>query len=178
MSIKWEPRKHSCKGQAFASDFVLSSVIFIILLAASIELWDMTSSKYPAQGLNDFMQKQAFSITDALIKTEGYPKNWTNETVKLIGVSEETSHVLNKSRLLDMKNINYPAMKNIWGLSGYNAYLNFTNSSGSTISLDGVLLEYGQPPSNQKDLMPMKRLVLINDSGNLIRSTMTFIIWR
>lgn len=171
-------RKHSGKGQAFTSDFVLSSMLFIILLVASAELWKMAESKYSNSGSSEFMQKRIFSISDALIKTEGYPINWTNETIKLIGVSEETPGVLNKSRLFQMKNISYPNMKSIWGISDYEIRLNFTNSSGSTITLGGEALEYGLAPSNKKDLVPIKRLVLINDSGNLIRSVMTMMIWR
>lgn len=177
MSTNNNSVKH-LKGQAFASDFVISAVFFIVLLVASAELWKTAESKYSKDDSSGLMQKRIFSISDTLIKTEGYPANWTNATVWLIGVSEETPGVLNKSRLLQMKNISYLRMKSIWGISDYEAYLNFTNSSGSTIALDGVALEYGQAPSSKKYLVPIKRLVLINDSGNLIRSVMTMMIWR
>ncbi|VVB59961.1 Uncharacterised protein [uncultured archaeon] len=166
------------KGQAFASDFVISAVLFIIILAISIEMWTATGLKYSKSESSDFMQKKAFSITDTLIKTQGYPLDWTRNSAKVIGVSGETPQVLNKSKLIEMKYISDSDLKNTWGISGYNVYMKFTNSSGNIISLDGTALEYGIVPFQQKDLVPLKRLVLINDSGNLIRSVLTFLIWR
>ncbi len=166
------------KGQAFASDFLMGTLLFIIILFAAVELWGITSSKYARIDSGNFMQQKAFSITDALIKTEGYPKDWTNGTVEMLGIAENMPNVLNKSKLLEMKNISHAKLKNIWGLSDYNVHLNFTNSSGNTVVLGGIMLEYGLMPQNKKDLIPMKRIVLINDSGNLTRSVLTFIIWR
>lgn len=171
-------RRFLRKGQAFASDFLISAVLFIAILIASMELWNITALKYSNTDSSEFMQKKAFSITDTLIKTEGYPKNWTYATVKLIGISEGTPQILNKSKLLEMKNIGYSDLKSIWGVGDYDVHLNFTNISGNTVVLDSVALEYGQAPLGQKDLLPLKRLVIINDSGNLIRSVLTFIIWR
>lgn len=168
----------SKKGQVFGSDFIMSAVLFIIILLASIELWNIVAAKYSGNGPNELMQKKAYSITDALIKTEGFPKNWTNETVKIIGISEETPQIIDRTKLSSMRYISYPNMKLLWGISDYNSYIAFMNSTGDTMALDGILLEYGQKPVNQKDLVPLKRLVLINDSGTLKRSVMTFIIWR
>lgn len=179
MSIKGVVKGKSLKkSQVFGSDFIMSAALFLIILFASVELWNMTAAKYSNHGSNELMQKKAFSITDTLIKTEGFPKNWNNETVKIIGVSEKTPQVLDRIKLLDMKNISYSNMKKLWGVSDFNVHITFMNSTGETISINGVSLEYGQKPSNQKDLVPLKRLVLINDSGTLIRSVMTFIIWR
>jgi len=166
------------KGQVFGSDFILSAVLFLILLFASVELWNLTAAKYSNEGSNELMQKKAYSITDALIKTEGFPENWNNETVRIIGVSEKTPQVLNKIRLLNMKNISHLQMKRLWGVSDFNIRITFMNSTGETIIVDGIPLEYGQIPLNQKDLVPLKRLVLINDSGTHIRSIMSFSIWR
>lgn len=168
----------SRKGQVFGSDFIMSAVLFLIILFASIELWNIVAAKYSNSGSNEIMQKKAFSITDTLIKTEGFPKNWTNETVKIIGISEETPQVIDSVKLSGMKNISYSDMKMLWGVSDYEVYIEFMNSSGAAINLSGILLEYGQKPINQKDLVPLKRLVLINDSGTLKRSVITFIIWR
>ncbi len=179
MSIRWNINLiESKKGQVFGSDFIISAVLFIIILFASIELWNMVAAKYSNNDQYDIMQKKAYSITDTLIKNEGFPKNWTNETVKIIGISEETPQIIDRVKLSSMKNISYSNMKMLWGISDYNAYITFINSTEDTITLDGVFLEYGQKPLNQRDLVPLKRLVLINDSGTLKRSVMTFIIWR
>ena len=168
----------SKKGQVFGSDFVMSAVLFIIILFAAIELWNIVAAKYSNSSPNELMQKKAFSITDTLIKTEGFPKDWTNETVKIIGMSDETPQIIDRVKLSSMDNISYSSMKGLWGISDYDAYIAFMNSTGDIMIIDGVLLEYGQRPLNQKDLVPLKRLVLINDSGTLKKSVMTFIIWR
>ncbi|MCG2724045.1 hypothetical protein L6303_04835 [archaeon] len=149
-----------------------------MIVFASIELWNSASVKYSIGDSHELMQKKAISITDALIKTGGSPNNWTNETVKLIGISEKTVQVLNRKKLAEMKNISYIDLRSIWGISDYEVYLVFKNSTGNAITLDGELLEYGLKQSNQKNLIPFKRLVLINDSGNLISSVMILIIWR
>lgn len=171
-------RRAPKKGQVFGSDFVVSAVLFLIILFASVELWNTAAVKYSSSDSNELMQKKIVSITDALIKTEGIPNNWTNETVKLIGVSEKTIQVLNREKLAEMKKISYSNLKSILGVSDYEVYLVFENSTGNTINIDGELLEYGQKQSNQKDLVPFRRLVLVNDSGNLISGVMTLIIWR
>jgi len=61
------------KGQMFGSDFIVSAVLFILILFASIELWNMASAKYSNGDSNELMQKKALSITETLIKTEGIP---------------------------------------------------------------------------------------------------------
>ncbi len=180
MSISpYSRRRYSCrKGQVFASDFVISVVLFIVMLIAAADLWNIASLKYSKSSTYEIMQKKAFSITDTLIKTEGYPKNWTNATVRLIGVSEEKENVLSKRKLLEMRNISYSDLRTAWGVSDYEVYLKFTNSSGDLVALDDAFLEYGLFPSQEKDLVPLRRLVLINDSGTLVRSTLMFMVWR
>lgn len=175
-------RKSSKKGQMFGSDFIVSAVLFIAILAASIELWNLASAKYSGGDSNDLMMKKAISITDTLIKTEGVPKNWTDEpeeNIKLIGVSENVPQVLDSAKLAKLKTIGCDNLKSVWGISDYNVHIVFENSAGNTIQLNsGENLTYCPEQSNQKDLVPFKRLVLINDSGTLIRGAMTLIIWR
>lgn len=179
LSIDFNLRKQRHrKGQAFTADFLLSAVLFIIILFAAVELWNITASKYSKNDSYGIMRDKALSITDSLIKTEGYPSGWTNETVRMLGISEGVPNVLDKNKMLEMKNISYSKLRNVFGLSDYEVYLNFTNSSGATIVMNGASLEYGLAPFLKKDLVPMKRFVLINDSGNIIRSVLVFMIWR
>ena len=169
------------KGQALASDFTVSIALFLFLIVGCAIVWNTTVGKYARFRDNQFMQEKIFSVSDALIRTPGYPQEWDSANVRLIGLSEGESNVLNKSKLLEFKNVDYSVAKNMWGLSGYEYYAKFTDSEGDLISLDGSALEYGNNSfisSGKKDLLPLTRLVLINESGNITRAALTFVIWR
>ena len=166
------------KGQALASDFTVSIALFLFLVVGSAIIWNNTVDKYAMFKENQLMQEKVFSISDALIRTQGYPPEWNSTNVMLIGLSEGGSHMLNKSKLEAFKDVDYALAKNIWGISGYEYYAKFTDSEGDLISLDGIALEYGLAPSGKKDLVPLKRLVLINESGNITGAALTFVIWR
>lgn len=168
------------KGQALASDFTISIALFLFLIVGCAIVWNTTAGKYARFRDNQFMQEKIFSVSDTLVRTPGYPPEWNGANVKLIGLSEGESHMLNKSKLLEFKNVDYSTAKNMWGLGGYEYYAKFTDSDGDLISLDGSALEYGNSSflSGKKDLVPLKRLVLINESGNITRAALTFVIWR
>jgi hypothetical protein len=166
------------KGQALASDFAISIVLFLFLIVGSAIVWNTTVEKYSRFKDGQFMQEKVFSISDTLVRTQGYPPEWNITNVRLIGLSEGESHMLNRSKLLVFKNIDYSLTKNIWGINGYEYYAAFTNSTGGLMSLDGTALEYGLLPTGKRDLAPLKRLVLINESGNITRASLTFMIWR
>lgn len=161
-----------------ASDFIMSAVIFIVLLAGAALIWNATVSKYSQFAQNEFMQDKVFSITDALVRTQGYPEKWTAANVRAIGLSESESNVLNKSKLKEFSAFGYIPSKTMWGIEGYEYYIRITNSSGDIVVLDGDALEYGAMPSRKSDLVPLKRIVLINDSGILERAALQFMLWK
>lgn len=166
------------KGQVSSPDFAASLALFLVIVVVSAMLWNATVLKYSQFRDNRFMQDKAFSVTDALIRTEGYPRDWNRSNVKLVGLSEGESHVLDPGKLIEFKSVANDTAKQSWGIGGYNYYVRITNSSGGIYVLDGTELEYGTLPAGEKDLVPIKRIVLVNDSGTVERATLTFMIWR
>lgn len=168
------------KGQIIASDFLASIAIFTIILLACMSLWNIVEAKYDMFGENELMERKAYFITDMLLKTQGYPADWNSGNVELIGISSEKPHVLDESKLIGLNATDYDTVKSIWGITDYEFYMKFVNSSGGTQKTGGgaINLEYGKAPSSQRDLVAVKRLGLINYSGSFERTNMVFMIWR
>ena len=56
------------------------------------------------------MKEKLFQITDLMIRTPGYPSNWTSQNVKIIGFSSE-DHILQKNKIESFLNMSNDSIK-------------------------------------------------------------------
>ena len=158
------------KGQTFTADFVLSVFIFFIILGISVILWNSAQMKSEALQETRLMASRAFYITEMLLKTEGYPPGWNETDVRLLGLADSRRNI-DIARLNAMMNLSEENISAVWNIEEYG--FNFS------INASGLYYTKGAPVDFSADFVfPMKRIVLVNDSGVLKRGTLTLVLWK
>ncbi|NOR85637.1 hypothetical protein GQ473_05970 [archaeon] len=165
------------KAQTLTPDFIISFVIFLAILTLSINLWNIANEKNTwVYDLED-MQLKARITADTFITRPGEPKDWNNETVVFIGFSDE-DHILNKTKLISFKNLDYAKAKRLMNVGPNEFSLTITDKNNNIISLDGIALNFSTDYEGMDYIAHSSRLALINDSGNLTIAKVNFVVWR
>ena len=122
---------HSTKAQAWYMDFALGLTIFAI---ACVIFFNSTSDILDANR-NEFasISMDAGSISSILL-TNGYPADWDNASVKIIGIANKNR--INDTKLLRAYNVSYPDSKTLFGTKHeYAVFL--ADNDGNTLNLGG-----------------------------------------
>ncbi|MFH0817836.1 MAG: hypothetical protein V1909_04335 [Candidatus Micrarchaeota archaeon] len=117
------------RGQLLTTDFILSLTIFLAILLSTMSLWASVDTQIKDSESRRDMQAITTTISESLVRSQGYPKNWTNETVKMIGLANE-EHVLDINKILSLKHMNYDNVSSILRLANYNYYISITDGAG------------------------------------------------
>ena len=118
----------SVKAQVFSPDFVVASVIFILILVIL---------NVHTQGVYEKIEKQEnmlyyeslVSTTDLLLLYHGYPKYWNETNVEILGLAERPNH-LNRTKVEQMMNMSEERIKSLLNLGGKSFRLTIENSTG------------------------------------------------
>ena len=154
------------KSQAFVIDFSIAITIFILLLTASIVVWNNHKSKL-AQDINyNEMMIIAYRITDLLVKTSGQPDDWTKDNLQVIGLAD-SNRELSVDKVNNFSNINYDTAKEILYIKGYDFSFQLITQSQQLTNL------YGKNSSNASQIISLRRFVLYNGT----EAIMEFKIW-
>ncbi len=117
------------RGQLLTTDFILSLAIFVAILFASMSLWTSVDTQIRDAESRRDMQSIATYVSEALVRNAGYPKNWTNNTVVMIGLAGE-EHILDIGKFLSMKKINYNKARTMMRLGNYDFRIWITDDAG------------------------------------------------
>lgn len=156
-------------------DFTGSLLVFSVVLSIFLFSWNAVQANQDQFSLEEDLRRNAYYTTSFLVSTQGYPNNWTNETVEIPGFSNSSDNVLEAGKLREFRNLSYSDQKRL--LDGRSFYLTF-KQDGSFIQLDGEPLEYGEKPVNASTAVPLNRQVLVNKSGNLEDAEMSYVVWQ
>lgn len=157
------------KGQVLTSDFVLSLIIFFVIFEFTFTIWNMAQSKTIHLDEERRMQEKTAFITETLIKSQGYPINWNENDVILIGLSDE-SFILQDEKVKKFQNMDYEKIKNIFGIEDYG--LNVTISTKNAYYTIGKEID-----DDALIIMPIKRIIILNNSGTMERGSLSLITW-
>jgi len=165
------------KAQAVSLDFYASLFIFIIILALGITMWhnsvQNTSWNIKIQEMDNYANK----IADSLIRSQGYPPNWDNNTVELLGLVE-TSHILDYQKALEMKNISADKMESLFGYISYNLYIEINNISDMPVVVDNINLTWGAyNQSIANSITKAKRFAILHNKDKFERVSVNVFIW-
>lgn len=165
------------KAQTISMDFYTSLIIFIMILGLSISLWDDSikdvSWSIQVQEMNNYANK----IADSLIRSQGYPLDWTNETVDVLGLVEK-SHILNHEKALEMKNISSGKMAGLFGYAPYKLYIQVNNISDMPVLIGGVNVTWGNyNHSLANSITKTTRHALLNNNNTIERVSILVYIW-
>jgi hypothetical protein len=145
------------KGQVWSLDFITSVVIFLVVLIPLFSIWSYVNIQNQQQILFDEVETFTLSISDALIRTKGFPEGWNNSSVTIIGLALE-ENVLNTTKVsyfLDMGNNEYNRTRAILA-GGYDFFFNLTDVNGTSL---GTI---GNKPVDRMTV-PIERYCLYNE---------------
>jgi len=103
---------------------MISIGVFVIILMMLLPAWFYVSSQARNSEDRKNMELMSVVISDTMMKTQGYPENWTFSDVKTIGFADSERN-LNISKIKEFKKIDYMTAKKILGISNYNFYIEF-----------------------------------------------------
>lgn len=163
------------KGQTFMPDYLASLLVFAVILAIFIGMWDlMVVNQQKFEG-SDNMRSQAIYTTTFLVATPGYPDNWEepSESPTIVGFAQE-DHVLDDDKLQAFRSLSYDEQRRLLQVENYQ--LSVYNSTDN-LSLGGSELVFGDSFENAETVVPVERNVLLNKSGKLRDAKLGLAIW-
>ena len=147
---------YSAKGQAFSPDFIIASVIFLLIL---IMLNTYTNSMYEKieKQENMIYYETLLSTTDIMMLYGGYPENWNSTNVEVIGLAGRPNYI-NRTKLETMVNgISNNRIKELLGIEDRSFNITVRNGT-STLYTKG-----GSDWSNSKNIYVVKRRALMDE---------------
>lgn len=159
-------------GQLFSYDFVISATVFLFFFSTFFFVWDYLNKQIAAQSELKDIQERAALLSDVLVRTGGYPKNWTPANVETIGLAMSEENVLDPGRLSALNATGYSTARDVMGLGQmYGLHLQLNDTQNNTI------FTYGQYPASPKAVVPINRYVLYDNSTSRLRVTLRLILW-
>ena len=166
-----QKKDNARKGMSFSTDFMISAILFFAVVSLTYMSWQTLESKSQDFQEYNYISDRANYITELLVRTEGYPGNWTPATVKLPGLLDNNQYISTK-KLDSLSLIDSSYFKSMWALGDHRYNLTIYNSSSIHYSI-GIPLD-----ESASQVVSKSRLVLYNDSDNMIKTNLRFILWR
>ena len=163
------------KAQAFMPDFMGGILVFSIVITIFIFSWNSVELNQQKFAVEDQIRQDAYYTTTFLVSTKGYPGNWNNSSVDIIGLASDSDNVVSVNKLRELRKISYDRQKRLLGVRNFN--LVFSNQT-EVIELDSKDLEYGKKPVNASTVIPLRRNVLIDKPSGSVDAEMRYIVWR
>lgn len=164
-------------GQIFTSDFIISIFLFLVLVSVAYMMWVEAHNQQNQLSAERVLQQQSYHTTSMLVRTPGYPTNWTAGDVDIIGLADP-DHVLQDAKMRELDMMSTEDTRQGLGLSGNTNFLiNVTNATG-TMRTDGRDLVWGEAPDDAEDIATVERSVLVNATNLYQRGTLHVLLWR
>lgn len=154
-------KKH--KGQIWSIDFIVSVVIFIIMITALFFSFDILSRDAQKQNELLLMQDLVLEVTESLVRSPGYPLDWDNETVGIIGLARD-ENVLDQNKVMEFLNVSYNSSRAFLSMTYYDFNFSIEYLNGSVMNLDGFDISKGIDCSYASDVLAVNRFVILNGS--------------
>lgn len=126
-------------GQLFTSDFIISAALFMSVLGTVFYGVNATIDQQAQQNHRTVLQRSASQITDLLVRTPGYPSNWTVDTVQVLGLARE-DHIIEPEKFMRMRELGYDRFQAMMRLGRGTAVVNIT-VNGSAVSIGGFVAQ-------------------------------------
>jgi hypothetical protein len=169
-------RRYRPKGQAWSFDFMASVTIFFLILVVLFFVWEYAAFQNADQMIFNDMQDRAMTTVDTIIRVKGYPEDWNESSVEVLGLASD-ENILNESKILMFVGMDYPEAQRLLGISDYNFYFQLIHLNGSQSYANGTALVAGIDPTlyqNTTSIVPITRLVTFDHRVAKLR----FMLWR
>jgi hypothetical protein len=141
------------KAQVWYVDFMVGLLILITSLLIYYQYQDNLSGEYDAEWQEMILDSK--TITSSLI-TAGYPLNWTNETVSVLGVTDG-NYRINSTKIEQFSNLSYKRAKDLLR-TRFNFYFFLEDGNGARP------YEKGLNATDHSFLVQATRFVIYNSS--------------
>ncbi len=159
-------------GQLFSYDFIISAMVFLFFFSTFFFVWDYLNKQIVWQSDIKDIQGRAALLSDVLVRTGGYPENWTSANVETIGLATGEENVIDPGRLAALNATSYSTARDVLGLGQkYGLHLQLNDTLNNTI------FTYGRYPSLPTAVVPISRYVLYDNSTSRPRATLRLILW-
>ncbi len=106
----------SVKAQVFSPDFIVASVMFILILVIlHVHTQDMYEKIEKQE--NMIYYENLVSTTDLLLLYHGYPPYWNETNVEVLGLADRPNY-LNRTRVEQMMGMSESKIKSLLNLGG------------------------------------------------------------
>ena len=119
------------KAQAFTPDFIVATIMFILIM---VILHIHIQSMYEKIENQERMiyYENLVSTTDLLLLYHGYPEHWNHTNVEVIGLAERLNY-LNRTKVEEMKLLTNERIKDLLNLGGKSFYFSIKNSTDTVL---------------------------------------------
>ncbi len=128
----------SIKAQVWYIDFVIAiaifTVAFVIFINASSDILDRENDEF------SIIADDSGRISNMLM-TKGYPENWDNNTVQILGIMEKNR--VNETKLLMAANTSYDKARTLFATK-YEYFVFFKDKDDNVLNLGGFC-GFGSP---------------------------------
>lgn len=127
------------KSQVLTPDFVMSMILFSIILGLGIMLWNVSCEKLTRYYSTEQMQDKALYVSDILLNTPGVPQNWNTSNVMMVGLKENNTDVLDLDKIISFRMLGYNESKRYLGVGSYDFFINITDPETRPLRVGGAI---------------------------------------
>ncbi|MFH1390953.1 MAG: hypothetical protein ABIH20_01440 [Candidatus Diapherotrites archaeon] len=160
----------STKGQIFSVDMILAAIVFLFIITSTIVFSNEINNNVILAEKDNLRKETAITAASALVYSSGSPANWENladlNNVSSIGIAKTRNFLDSEkvSKLVDLNQTNYSAVKYLLGVSKYGLKISVLNLQDKS-----VLAEFGLEPESDDSVSAVNRFAYYNGQDVLIR---------
>jgi hypothetical protein len=145
--------KRELKAQTWSIDFIVSIIIFFLVLSLIFFFWNYKSSQNIEQSILTEIETSALEFSDSLVRTKGLPEDWNSTSVIKLGLASE-ENILDQTKVQAFNNsLSYSQVKDIF--KSYDFYIKITDLNGTVYAEKGNVLV-------NKTSVPVERYSILN----------------
>jgi hypothetical protein len=140
------------KGQVLSFDLLIAITIFTLVFSILVSQVNYNTKKINELKEQNKMIEEAYKISEIFFR-EGYPKNWDENNVDILGL--QTNNRIDWNKLEKLKNLGYQKSLILLGASyDYNI----------TLQSNTIKWSFGKSIENYSTIVKISRLGILNSS--------------
>jgi hypothetical protein len=96
----------------FATDLVVSVIVFVFIVNLSLIIWNTAYESETRFNEEHQLRERVVRTSDLLVRSPGYPQDWTANTVKLAGFAER-NHRIGTAKLREFNRLRYSQQRKV-----------------------------------------------------------------
>lgn len=150
-----------------------SLVIFGLVIGFFLTPWNTVISSQTRFADEKDMRDQAERTVAFMVTTPGYPDDWESSNATIVGFAGQ-ENVLSGEKLKAFGDMSYERQKRL--LRARDFHLEIANAT-DPLTVDGEQTVYGRGYADAETVIPVKRDVLVNISGEIESAELTYVVW-